>query len=364
MMSIREKLSLIVPRESKGSDTYRRYQFQLACAMELIVKTARDGKEFMALMDYLDDIVLIENPNGEDPSITFYQVKSKDNGNFTINTVLSNKWIEKMYYNLSQIEDDNAKCILLLNNCLSFGQNHIIKGFEVISLSEYIKDKKLFSIDDDILKAISQTFGIKKENVGYSNIFILRTSLTLDDYDRQLKGELHDFAKALYPTLTAVSLDTVFTKVKEMLGERQAFTIDNDGAKDYIQICEKKGFSSKQLTEILNATMDTQMPSCDSFNNFSGEMGVSFDEYPNRLAFTKEYNKFCEELIMYNIPLANSLFAVLDSAENDLLEVSQNDMVKYCMKLLDASKFGSSSFYASYKKFIVLLYLYKRSNVK
>lgn len=343
-----------------GSDTYRRYQYQLAFAMELIVKNARNKKDFIALLDYLDDIVLIENPNSENAAITFYQIKSKAKGTISINVILQKEWLEKMCYNLNEISDDNAKSVFVSNTGVSFGNKNIVRETEIVSLYDYVKAQKLYDIDKQVIDIIANTFNVDKNSARYDKIYLLRTTLTLDDYERQLKGELHDFAKELYPELTAVSVDTIFIKVNDMLRKRQAFTFDNNKLVDCEKICEKKGLSSTQLKEIINATKNTQLPEFNSFRKFAIEQ-MKFEEYQNQIAFRKDYEKFSEEFIMHNEILMNRIFSILDSEEEKLLKIEQDNLVDFCTRIIDDSSEGTASFYITYKKFIVLLYLYRKS---
>ena len=55
---------------------------------------------------------------------------------------------------------------------------------------------------------------IVEDEVLLNKMYIQKTVLVLDDYDNQLKGKLHEFAVKLYPNLTAISIDTIFNKIK------------------------------------------------------------------------------------------------------------------------------------------------------
>lgn len=363
-MSIKKKLSIIVPRETSGSDVYRRYDFQIACAMEIIIKLASTKKDFLALMDYLDDIVLIENPSTEAPIITFYQVKSKDNGKLTINSVLKNEWIEKMYYNLKNLEDDNAKSVLLSNTGISFGNGQIVDDIELVPLSDYLQQEKFTKIDEQILDTISNSFEVDRDQVNYDSIYLLRTNLTLNDYERQIKGELQSLANKIYPSLTAISLETIYLKVKNMLINRQACTYGKEAVRDYDTLCDKKGFSSQQLKEIINVTKDVQLPEAGEFKKFADDFGIKMTEFPNSLAFTNSYGKFSDALILFNTPLVEKLFSILDSYQADILKLKQDEIFDFCLAKLDTSDFNSTTFYSNYKSLIIILYLYKRSCIK
>ena len=361
-MSIKERLTIIVPRETSGSDTYRRYQFQIACAMELIIKLANTSKEFMTLMDYLDDIVLIENGCEDDSLVTFYQVKSKDCGTISINTIIKNEWIEKMYYNLNELNDNAAKAVLLSNTGFGFCNGNVVSSVDIISLSDYIKEKKLSKINDTIINNLASSFKLEKENIKYDNIYLLRTNLTLNDYERQLKGELQNLAKSLYPTLTADSLETIYLKIKDMLSERQAKVLEEPT--NYETLCEQKGFSSKQFNQVLRVTKDVQLPDVNELRRFATDNKINIEGYHNTIEFNHNYNLFSEDLLVYNLPLIKSIFSLLDNHKEDILLIKQENLLSFCINIIDSSDYGTATFYSKNKHLIVLLYLYKRSEGK
>lgn len=359
-MSIQDKLSIAIPREVTGSDTYRRYQFQIACAMELIIKMASEEKDFIALMDYLDDIVLIENPNNEESLITFYQVKSKENGSFTINTVLKKEWIDKMYYNLNLFNGENVKSVFLSNAGIKFDSTHILNSFELVSLKDYLAAENLQSVDSTIIDSIAQSLKLPKEQIDHSNIYVAKTMLTLDDYDRQIKGELQSMASAICPSLSAVSLDTIFIKVREMLGARQACTfVLKEGESGYEVLCDKKGLSAKQFKEIIQVTKDVQLPDIKEINEFIKSLNIEVKE--NKIAFANHYRKFSEEIILHNASLINKIFAILDGYSNEIWGLDNEKLFDFCIDKLEITDIKSTLFYNENKQLIVILYLYKRS---
>lgn len=359
-MSIQDKLSIVIPREVSGADTYRRYQYQIACAMELIIKTASEGKDFVALMDYLDDIVLIENPNNEESLITFYQVKSKEKGNITINTILKKEWIEKMYYNLNLFEDEKVKSVFLSNAGIKFDSSHIINSFELISLKDYLQKENLLNIESDIINSIAKSFNLPKEEIEYNNIYVAKTMLTLDDYDRQIKGELQCMATAIYPSLSAVSIDTVFIKVKEILSLRQEYPyIIKNGTSGMESLFDKKGLSAKQFKEIIQVTKDVQLPELKEINEFIKSLGIEIKE--NKIAFANHYRKFSEEIVLHNASLTNKIFSILDNYSEEIFELDNERLFEYCIEKLEMNDIKSTLFYVENKELLVILYLYKRS---
>lgn len=82
-MTLKNLLISNTPREESGSDTARKYSFQNDVSLFLLISRFHlDENNYVFLFDFHDDLAVLDN--NENPSeIDFFQIKSKDRGNWT-----------------------------------------------------------------------------------------------------------------------------------------------------------------------------------------------------------------------------------------------------------------------------------------
>ena len=71
------------PRERSGAQTFARYNFQANASIDQILTRHEDGKDYVAVLDYHEDLAIIENPSGQS-ALYNYQIKGKASGAWTV----------------------------------------------------------------------------------------------------------------------------------------------------------------------------------------------------------------------------------------------------------------------------------------
>jgi hypothetical protein len=82
-MTLGTIMTTVTPRERSGSQTAARYDFQANYAILKLIELRETRPDFQVIFDYYDDLVVLDsasNPQG----VSFYQLKSKDPGDWTI----------------------------------------------------------------------------------------------------------------------------------------------------------------------------------------------------------------------------------------------------------------------------------------
>ncbi|MFT9299162.1 MAG: dsDNA nuclease domain-containing protein [Gluconobacter sp.] len=62
------------PRETAGPSAFRAFDFQVNVSIALVLDIFKQGKEFVALFDHHDDLVVFVG-EGENSELSFYKVK-------------------------------------------------------------------------------------------------------------------------------------------------------------------------------------------------------------------------------------------------------------------------------------------------
>lgn len=82
-----DQIVQVRPREVSGSRSSNRSDYQKSWAFCLLLKLHRTEQDYLILFDYHDDVVVLDS--AENPtSIDFYQVKTKEKGNWTVTRLL------------------------------------------------------------------------------------------------------------------------------------------------------------------------------------------------------------------------------------------------------------------------------------
>ncbi len=125
-MKIQHELIEIKPREQSGSKTARKYNFQKNLSLFLLLKFHEKNDDYVFLFDYHDDLIILDssiNPKNMD----FYQIKSKDSGNWTVNTLTKSSQNKlsisgKLYLNKLNFHHTTRSLNFISNAKFSFKQ--------------------------------------------------------------------------------------------------------------------------------------------------------------------------------------------------------------------------------------------------
>jgi hypothetical protein len=364
-------IAIVKAREKVGSATYNKFKFQIAVAIELLLELARENKDFWLLMDYLEDVVVIENYNEEVSIISFYQVKSKEKNAITIGNVISEKFLDKMHYNISAFRDHDCNAFLITNCGINFNGNTVSDTAKV-NLKEYL-DKIITTGDTkkdlnenefrlkkkkEIIKSISKSEKIKEEDVDLSKFFLLTTTLTLNDYDRQISGSFVDFMGETHPGLTGESIHTIKEKIWNDLDKKNKFVI-GDNAVDESYILRNKGITRKGFDEIVSAQKLLQFPTYTDLANFSIKYGSHFGNSP--LKDKERYIDFQTECTLEERKTLTLVFGILKDLEKEYIDSKKDELLRSIDFFIEQDcRVASLELYGKYKDLIQILYLFKR----
>jgi hypothetical protein len=114
------------PRETGGSAAFKAFDYQVNVSMALVLELHRHGKEFVAVFDHHDDLILfvVEDEVSE---LSFYQVKSTNELTWTAKKLarrtpkgeLPKSIIGKAYYNVVQFGPEIRRASILSNRPLN-----------------------------------------------------------------------------------------------------------------------------------------------------------------------------------------------------------------------------------------------------
>lgn len=348
-----EKFKKIGIIDTSGSRTSQRFDYQVACVFLTFLTLYKKTDNFLILLDYIDDFVIIENYNANHEVISFVQVKTKKDKPISISTIVRKEWILKQAENYKKFLDEEVKNVLMTNLGVSFKQK-VISDTELISLA------KCNSYDGiDRLKKQICGDDIKDLN----NFYLLRASISLDAFEQDLKGKMHAYVRDNnFSTLTAESIDTIYLKIWNDLTTRQNYVPTDEDVIDSEKLISKKGLKYSHVKNVFNIMQDIQLPEegkmsgfCDGHNLYFGSITHS--------DFGMLFKQFRYESARSKMIIVQEAFEYIDEHKSELDNYGRDTYLfsKKALEILENNEtINSSEFYKKFKVCISVFYTYKK----
>lgn len=338
--------------DNTGSETFKRYCYQIACVLSTILQLSKESENFSVLLEVLDDFVIIDNLGLDTESITFVQVKSKQGEPITISTVLKEKWITKQAKNLEKFSDCKVKNILMTNLGIKTGESKIIDRLDLFPLNSLCPSDK-----ERIINQISLETSIKD----LRNFYLVRASVSLDKFEENLRGEMELFAERNHLLkLNVESLKAIYREIWQELEAKQKNRIEKEDLGSYERVFSKKGISFNYVKNIFDVTSEIQIPEPGVISSFVRNQGV----FIGGLSILELGQNFKD----FRVAAAKDQFNCIKQAREALknnerfikTETTSFGVSKKILEILDNDKIISSSiFYQNFRYSISTLFTEK-----
>ena len=357
-MNVIPQLISLKPREEVGSNISRKYSFQHDLSLYLLLINHENSEDYVYLFDFHDDLMILDSSTNPQ-KIDFYQIKSKDKGNWTLNDLLKSEKnkktkkdklsiIGKMYLNKVNFPD-NANSLIFISNAPFSIKN--LKNKEESLRRSLIKASEL---DDKCLNLCINK--IKEEHSlndasDFENIIQLQvTNLSNKDSSTHCLGELSKLIHKLNPN-NKINPQLAYNQIKgEIFRKTNTITSDKN-INDLNELIEIKGISKSVFENLLNKAglyksvedeweeVKSQLQSCN----------IGFIEL---LKYQKSYRDVSAKLIndVNKIPLIDIKHKIGELLINgeDERHISDRsnliEIIEYCERNLNTH----SSFYDKY----------------
>ena len=247
MSSLSEALVATPQREDAGAKTAARYHYQALWGLTLLFQEHSKLHEDYAIIFEFHDDVALTNHSSNPTTIKFYQVKTKDTGQWTVKDLLKQKTasskkggktklpsiVGKMYDNVVKFADAVEFTTFVSNAPFNFAPK--IGNFTLPECNETDQAK----IVEHLKSEYSGIASIDGKVIGFT-----RTDLSLQDADVHAKGKLNKFVVDHLGEI-AFSLDVLFRAVVSECEQKSRFSGSWNGFSDLIH---KKGIA-KSNTE-------------------------------------------------------------------------------------------------------------------
>lgn len=235
---------------------YNRLDLQVSQAVLFAVKFY-DKDDFLIVMDQFDDVSVFDKAI-KPKNVEFYQLKTND-VSISFSTIISEKWLAKLYKQKER--KFNVTQLVLMTNCaLQDGTTKFTK--DEINFEKLNKDLKKRIVDH-----LHKELGIPQKDIDVSNMFHMRTKLSLMDHKNQAEKEITDFLGKMYPNIKVETAKCVSNSLVSLLSERQSYEKISSDA-DFKKIREKKGVSKKDFNDIIERTLLKSLPDFMILNKY------------------------------------------------------------------------------------------------
>lgn len=332
-MALTHLLQSTTPRETAGSQTAGRYDFQTNFAILKLIELREAASNYRIVFDLFDDLAVLND--AQDPTkIWFYQIKSKDLGNWSSTDLCAKKgkvgprsYIARMYVNFHQFGESvvetgfvsNAPFTLdRINGTTTSGGDHFISATQ-LHPGELTKFKT----------AIAADISSPNADEWWSKLSFIRTILGVHAQRQMVIGHLQDHihktsgqecAKvgALYETIhTSITARTTFSaqglSYDEFLPRKSLTKVEID------LLVDRALARSRSLLEDWHiVTAECQAAGIGSLTQVKIKDGVVEHLYRRNMGQSSAV-AFCDQIqewLKTNSPLLDSASSLLELAKS------------------------------------------------
>lgn len=243
-----------IPRESSGPRTSSRYDFQKNWALCKLLELHLDLKEFLVLMDYHDDVVVLDDETDPQSAI-FFQIKTKKSGVWTVSDLTRKSKagtgsqpqsiLEKLYASHKLFDKHVAALRFVSNKAvkLTLKNDSVSKEIDECVFLEICNDEK------EKIHVCIEGEGVEfSDFVGLSKLGLSKTLLSLEEHDVHAKGRLAEFLEEHFPgrsISSTVAYRTLFDEIKRKTNNEIVYS-------EFKNLRKSKGISASEFRKIIS----------------------------------------------------------------------------------------------------------------
>lgn len=204
-MELKDLLVTTKPRENSGSRSSNRFDFQQDWVITKLIELHQDNKDYLIVLDYHDDVVVLDSEENPE-KMSFYQLKTKNPGTWTLNSLIKAK--KGKNGNLPSIMGKLYNCKMSFPNhtlSLNFVSNALF-DIKLENKQQKSTDKKEICFSEvctdqtmEVIQKLKIEHDLSEEPDFIDITFLQVTDLNINDREAYVKGKLIDFLEELNP---------------------------------------------------------------------------------------------------------------------------------------------------------------------
>ena len=225
-----------ITKDISGSRTKSRFTYEIAYGVNLIYEEYKKDGEFFVIFDYACDL-----EKGDGNKISFYQLKTKDSGSYTIDILLK-KTVQKPKSILQTLVDlknsNSVDKLYIVSNSRLHGEGDKILNMDCFPLSSLSTDTQT-KINNNIVWPL----GIPD----LENVYYCVSSIILKDADNSLIGLTDGFLNSVFPH-SYTNPSSFKQSIMAFVREKADYEFETYSLDDTIQ---KKGVTRTDVNKLL-----------------------------------------------------------------------------------------------------------------
>lgn len=358
-MDLKEKLISIKPRERSGSKSSNRFDYQKDWAICKIIELHNRGTDYLIAFEYHEDIIILNSSTTPD-RISFYQVKTKERGNWTLNALLKREslyldaghsYLGKLYSNKINFHTETESLNFVSNARFKFEMKEI-NGKSIhmnrICCSE-LSEESLRRIQYAIIEEYELSKELDFEEISFFEV----TDLSIENHTEITRSRLAEFIEKIFPDtryqITPI-YQSIFDEVRRKSNQERALDSFHD-------LVNKRAIRREDFNKIL-ATIN----SGESFKELGGKIEQMLINENLGYGFIKKFRNSWRELEVYNMNQADELlegihkkiYKLIEDLPKEVSETTLFECMNYVYKLYIDSQIDQNVYDEAFVKAIIL----------
>jgi len=242
------------PRETSGSRSANRFDFQKDWAILKLFELHQYKDDYLLVLDYHDDVMVLDSEH--DPqSAAFFQLKTKENGVWKLNDIKKSSKgkkgplpsiIGKLYNCKLTFPNHTLSLTLVSNACFEIClQKHAGKSTEkkLICLTDIEKNDL-----NKLIAAVKADHALQDDPDFVEITFLEVTDLNIKDRETYMKGKLHEFLESINPKNGKFRLSLIYNAI---FGEVKRKNDYEWSVSTFDEVKKYKGISRSQFQNML-----------------------------------------------------------------------------------------------------------------
>jgi hypothetical protein len=260
-------------RETSGSTTFSKYEYQYHWALCKIIDEQREAGEYALFMEFHEDVVLAHSLNREVAEFEFYQIKNISSPKYNVNNLTKrtgdkNSILGKLINSaINKPFTSKITTINLVASCgYSLDQSDNNLYLEVLTAGDLSEPEK-----KDLKEKLSIELGV--DDIPENLRFIVPT-LGLKDQQDSVIGKISKLISDVFPN-SHCDATNIYRALIDELHRKGVVSYDYNKWDDLL---EKKALTSPKVTEAINinVTLPVIERLLDEANEIAKEIGLTY----------------------------------------------------------------------------------------
>jgi hypothetical protein len=255
-MLLKDKIVSVRPREKSGAISGSRFDFQKDWSICQLLQYHESQSDYVIIFDWQEDLIVMDseqNPN----KVSFYQVKGKQSGNWTLNNLIKSEKdkdgnpllsiIGKLYDCKAKFEIETFSLNFVSNARFNVKLEDKMSSIskDNICIVELLKSEK-----EEIKRKIISEHNLNVDPIFEDISFLKVLDLSLDDSPTHTKGRISDFLDKLFHD-RKFHVPSVYRMLFDEVRRRASYHKD---ILTYTDLITNKGIGRSQFERIIQAT--------------------------------------------------------------------------------------------------------------